>query len=177
MGLKGVYVEGHLLWNGPSFYWLFVSSGQLLLGCSRCGSWGLLSAVSMQTFRRWINATSTFGARQCVEATLAEFAWMTNCSVRSVYLELENMLLMNLLWFLLPHCTRTHTHTRPSVCLLLASPPTLSACCLKFTRSWPLGEVRVIHKRMANSTAWNLLLPSQNSTHSADFFSQQTLKK
>lgn len=111
MGLKGVYVEGHLLWNGPSFYWLFVSSGQLLLGCSRCGSWGLLSAVSMQTFRRWINATSTFGARQCVEDTLAEFAWMTNCRVRSVYLELENTLLMNLLWFLLPHCKCTHTHT------------------------------------------------------------------
>lgn len=97
----------------------------------------------------------------------AEFAWMTNCRVRSVYLELENMLLMSLLWFLFPH---THTHAQPSVCLLPASPPTLSTRCLEFTRSWPLGEVGVIHKRMANRTAWNLLLPSRNSTDLADFF-------
>lgn len=47
-----------------------------------------------------------------------------------------------------------------SVCLLLVSPPTASTRCLEFTRSWSLGEVRVIHKWMTNRPTWNPAPPT-----------------
>lgn len=95
----------------------------------------LLALLSLAGSSRWAAATAVFGGafvgrlnanilevNECSIHTQsqpvrsrqaqAEFAWMTNCRVRSVYLELENMLLMNLLWFLFPH---THTHGPQSV--------------------------------------------------------------
>lgn len=167
----------------PLFYWLFVSSGQPSFGCSRCGFWGggfrRLSQckhcggeLMQHPHSEPAGALKGDSGRICMDDKLPSQICLLGIRKHAAD---ESTMVSDPTHT--PACVRAHTHAWHSVCLLLASPPTLSARCLGFTRSWPLGEVRVIHKRVANSTAWNLLLSSQNSAHFADFFFSTNVKE